>query len=151
MKTKGKEREKERMRQDRLSKYARRKSRVRRSPTRTMDSRDRDFPRQGNELTSCQTSPSRKGSGVVESRWRGDGRGIFDRLPREPSLPEQDVSSSSANCATEIGNYARRDRFDIENWKRFKWQSGNLECHGEMRPRREQNGPTLLITSRVPP
>jgi len=54
-------------------------------------------------------------------------------FPANPSLPEQDVSPSSANCATEIGNYAGRDRFDIENWKRFKWQSESLECHGEMR------------------
>jgi len=115
-----------------------------------MDSRDRDFPRQGNELTSCQTSPSRKGPGVVESLWRGDGH-IFHRLPREPSLPEQDVSPSSANCATEIGNYVRRDRFDIENWKRFKWQSGNLECHGEMRLETKRFGSIriLLIISRT--
>lgn len=36
--------------------------------TGTMDSPDRDFPRRGNELTSCQTSSSRKGLAAVECR-----------------------------------------------------------------------------------
>lgn len=63
--------------------------------TGTMDSPDRDFPRRGNELTSCQTSLSRKSPGTVECRWHDDASSIGFPVS---SFPEQDMSPSSASC-----------------------------------------------------
>jgi len=82
---------------------------------RTMDSPDRDFPRRGNELTSCQTSPNRKSPAVLNVA--GTATHLRSACRIEPSVAGR--VPSSANCDGDW-QLVGRDRFDIENWERFK-------------------------------
>lgn len=125
---------------DRLPKYARRKSRVRRSPTRTMDSCDRDFPRQGNDLTSCQMSPSRKGPARALLNLGGAATGASsigfpaNRAFRSRTCPRLPLTARRRLAITPVEIDLILKTGNVSNGNR-----GNLECPRWGALRREQN------------
>lgn len=115
-----------------------------------MDSRDRDFPRQGNELTSCQTSPSRKGPGVVESRGgaaTGAGSSIgfpANRAFRSRTCPRLPLTARRRLAITPAEIDLILKTGNVSNGNR-EISSATVRCAPlplpPPRSRREQNGP----------